>query len=156
MLWILCAYLGSSCRPRMWVPIDIDHDDLLLVSFLLLSSLPCHRKMSAAGVSGHGLPSLDDVLTQITIHAPNLSSYLKTFAPKEVRETILASTLGSGQDPLSVLDPHRNTLGYLYILYVRHSILQRSLRRRITGNIVLHDCTQPPTRTLLQMCFQTQ
>ncbi|TBU54939.1 hypothetical protein BD310DRAFT_826881 [Dichomitus squalens] len=81
--------------------------------------------MSAAGASGHGLPSLDDVFTQITTNpnVANVASYLKTFAPREVRETILASALGSGQDPLTVLDPHRNTLGYLYILSARlHSI----------------------------------
>ncbi|KAM5541026.1 hypothetical protein V8D89_005337 [Ganoderma adspersum] len=75
--------------------------------------------MTHAGASGHGLPSLDDVLTQITTNAHNLASYLKTFAPRDVRETILASTLGSGQDPLAVLDPQTNTLGFLYILSAR-------------------------------------
>ena len=72
------------------------------------------------GSSSQGLASLDDVLTHITTATnPNtLNHYLKSFAPKDVRETILASTLGSGQDPLTVLDPSRNTLGYLYILYV--------------------------------------
>ncbi|KAI0820144.1 hypothetical protein BC628DRAFT_1399117 [Trametes gibbosa] len=79
--------------------------------------------MSAAGTSQttSGLASLDDVLQQITTSTnPNtLHHYLKSFAPKEVRDVILASTLSSGQDPLSALDPERNTLGFLYILSAR-------------------------------------
>ncbi|KAL7278794.1 hypothetical protein ACG7TL_007803 [Trametes sanguinea] len=78
--------------------------------------------MSAAGTSQLGGPaSLDDVLNQITTtNSPSsLNHYLRTFAPKESRDTILASILASGQDPLSVLDPQRNTLGYLYILSAR-------------------------------------
>ncbi|KAI0698795.1 hypothetical protein C8Q76DRAFT_757488 [Earliella scabrosa] len=73
------------------------------------------------GSSSHALASLDDVLNHITTsNNPNsLHSYLKSFAPKDMRETILASTLGSGQDPLVVLDPSQNTLGYLYILSAR-------------------------------------
>ena len=77
--------------------------------------------MSTAGTSqAGGSASLDDVLQQITTsnNPSTLNHYLKTFAPKESRDTILASTLSSGQDPLSVLDPQSNTLGYLYILYV--------------------------------------
>ena len=78
--------------------------------------------MNVAGSSTQlsGSSSLDDVLNRITT-SDNLSSlngFLKSFTPKESRETILSSTLGSGQDPLDVLDPQRNTLGYLYILYV--------------------------------------
>ncbi len=71
-----------------------------------------------AGSSSHGLASLDDVIKHITTsnNASTLKAYLNSFAPKESRETILASTIGSGQDPLTLLDPSRNTLGYLYIL----------------------------------------
>ncbi|KAI9058652.1 hypothetical protein FKP32DRAFT_1596958 [Trametes sanguinea] len=78
--------------------------------------------MSAAGTSQiGGNASLDDVLNQITTtnNLNSLNHYLKTFAPKESRDTILASILATGQDPLSVLDPQRNTLGYLYILSAR-------------------------------------
>lgn len=77
------------------------------------------------GSSAQGLASLDDVLTHVTTttNPSSLNLYLKSFAPKEVRDSILASLLGSGQDPLTVLDPERNTLGYLYILYV--SLYQR-------------------------------
>ncbi|CDO75711.1 hypothetical protein BN946_scf184493.g9 [Trametes cinnabarina] len=78
--------------------------------------------MNTAGTSqtgGHA--SLDDVLNQITTtsSSSSLNQYLKSFAPKESRDTILASTLSSGQDPLSVLDPRSNTLGFLYILSAR-------------------------------------
>lgn len=62
--------------------------------------------------------SLDNILTQITT-SNNLSALnhtLKHFASRDVRDTILGSTLSSGQDPLSVLDVGRNTLGVLYIL----------------------------------------
>ncbi|KAI1791382.1 hypothetical protein LXA43DRAFT_1011288 [Ganoderma leucocontextum] len=95
--------------------------------------------MSHAGASGHGLPSLDDVLTQITTHSPNLASYLRSFAPREVRETILASTLGSGQDPLTVLDPQRNTLGFLYILSAR---LHSSSTANQAANATLPDAIE--------------
>ncbi|EIW56333.1 uncharacterized protein TRAVEDRAFT_127525 [Trametes versicolor FP-101664 SS1] len=79
--------------------------------------------MNAAGSSQTtgGFASLDDVLHQLTTstNLNNLHHYLKSFAPKESRDIILASTLSSGQDPLSVLDPQRNTLGYLYIISAR-------------------------------------
>lgn len=81
--------------------------------------------MNTAGSSqtAGSFASLDDVLHQLTTstNLNNLHHYLKSFAPKESRDIILASTLSSGQDPLSVLDPQRNTLGYLYILYVHRS-----------------------------------
>ncbi|KAI0673253.1 hypothetical protein C8Q78DRAFT_970329 [Trametes maxima] len=79
--------------------------------------------MSIAGTSQttSGLASLDDVLNQITTSssATSLNHYLKSFAPKESRDTILASIQPNGQDPLTVLDPSRNTLGVLYILSAR-------------------------------------
>ncbi|KAI0350548.1 hypothetical protein OH77DRAFT_1463574 [Trametes cingulata] len=83
--------------------------------------------MTTAGSSqgAGGLASLDDVFNQITSTSSpgSLHHYLKSFAPKEVRDTILASTLSSGQDPLAILDPQRNTLGFLYILSARlHSV----------------------------------
>ncbi|KAI6041998.1 hypothetical protein EDC04DRAFT_2664219, partial [Pisolithus marmoratus] len=65
--------------------------------------------------------SLMNVITAITTatSAPHLSQYLKNFAPKEVREVVLASMLPEGQDPLTILDIQANTLGILYILSAR-------------------------------------
>ncbi|KAH9886665.1 hypothetical protein C8Q73DRAFT_714825 [Cubamyces lactineus] len=98
--------------------------------------------MSTAGTSqASGNASLDDVLQQITTsnNPSALNHYLKTFAPKESRDTILASTLSSGQDPLSVLDPQSNTLGYLYILSAR---LHSSLAPTPTLSIIEEFCSQ--------------
>ena len=73
---------------------------------------------SSAGAGDGTLLSLDNILTQITTcnNLAALNHTLKHFASKDVRDTILASTLSGGQDPLSVLDVVRNTLGVLYIL----------------------------------------
>ncbi|TCD64034.1 hypothetical protein EIP91_004668 [Steccherinum ochraceum] len=96
------------------------------------------KKMSFAGTSaanaatggqgqgGHHDASvtLDHILEDITTtqDPKALSDKLKHFTPREARDTILASTLSSGQDPLSVLDPATNTIGYLYILAARLSV----------------------------------
>jgi len=65
--------------------------------------------------------SLINVITAITsADSPSqLNHQLKTFAPKEVRDVILASLLPDGQDPLSVLDIQANTLGILHIFTAR-------------------------------------
>lgn len=65
--------------------------------------------------------SLMNVITAITTATspPHLSQYLKNFAPKEVREVVLASMLPEGQDPLAILDIQANTLGILYTLSAR-------------------------------------
>ena len=62
--------------------------------------------------------TMDQVLHDITTtEDPKLlNDKLRHSPSKDARETILASMLQSGQDPLSVLDPERNTIGYLYIL----------------------------------------
>lgn len=63
--------------------------------------------------------NLDEIvqyLTATTDSAATVNSTLKYFGTKETRDALLASTLGSGQDPLEVLNPETNTLGYLYIL----------------------------------------
>ena len=69
--------------------------------------------------------ALDSLLTQITTsdNPAALNHVLKNFAPKDVRDTILASTLSDGGDPLTVLDVVQNTIGVLYILcvYCSHS-----------------------------------
>lgn len=65
--------------------------------------------------------SLMNVIAAITtaMSLPQLSQYLRSFAPKEVREVVLASMLPEGQDPLTILDIQANTLGILYILSAR-------------------------------------
>ncbi|RDB18413.1 COP9 signalosome complex subunit 3 [Hypsizygus marmoreus] len=70
-----------------------------------------------------GGDSLDGILNQITTsNNPNaLNHTLRNALPKESRDTILASSLSGGQDPLSVLDMRENTLGVLYILAARLS-----------------------------------
>lgn len=64
--------------------------------------------------------SLDRVLLEITStnNLGALNQTLRGFAPKDVRESLLASSLPNGQDPLAVLEIERHTLGALYILYV--------------------------------------
>lgn len=67
------------------------------------------------------VPSLDVVVVEI-VNAKNysqLSHSLRTFAPNDVRDTILAGPLTNGQDPLTVLDIAQHTIGVLYILYAR-------------------------------------
>jgi hypothetical protein len=49
-----------------------------------------------------------------------LAHTLRTFAPDEQREHILAGVLPGAQDPLPLLNIHANTLGVLYILYATH------------------------------------
>ncbi|KIY73672.1 hypothetical protein CYLTODRAFT_386258 [Cylindrobasidium torrendii FP15055 ss-10] len=65
--------------------------------------------------------SIDNIFHHITTsNSPGaLNHTIRSTLPKEGRDLILASPLASGQDPLSVLDPHTNSLGYLYILSAR-------------------------------------
>ncbi|KII84533.1 hypothetical protein PLICRDRAFT_45885 [Plicaturopsis crispa FD-325 SS-3] len=65
--------------------------------------------------------SLEGLVHQITTtnNIGALNHALRNFAQREVRETVLASLLGGGQDPLTVLDVRVNTLGVLYILSAR-------------------------------------
>jgi COP9 signalosome complex subunit 3 len=66
--------------------------------------------------------SLDGILNQITTtnNYAMLNHTLRNSMHKDIRDTILASPLASGQDPLSVLDLRTNTLGVLYIMFVLH------------------------------------
>jgi COP9 signalosome complex subunit 3 len=72
-------------------------------------------------------PPLDAVVVEIT-NANNysqLSHSLRTFAPNDVRDTILAGPLANGHDPLTVLDIAQHTVGILYILCARqHTALR--------------------------------
>ncbi|KAJ8701401.1 hypothetical protein PTI98_000191 [Pleurotus ostreatus] len=68
--------------------------------------------------------SLDSIIQQITTsnNIRALDQTLRNSLPKEARETILASMLPGGQDPLAILDPRANTLGVLYILSARLNV----------------------------------
>lgn len=68
--------------------------------------------------SSQGTYTLERILSDITAttHIHALNQTLRGCAPKDVREPMLASMLPGGQDPLTVLDIQRNTLGVLYIL----------------------------------------
>jgi COP9 signalosome complex subunit 3 len=67
---------------------------------------------------GDPVPSLDHILHHIVTsnNPPALNHTIRSSLPKDVRDTILASALTTGQDPLSVLDVWENTLGMLYIM----------------------------------------
>ncbi|KZT32261.1 hypothetical protein SISSUDRAFT_1028642 [Sistotremastrum suecicum HHB10207 ss-3] len=68
--------------------------------------------------------SLNNVITYLTTEnaePTNIVGYLRSVASKDVGETILASLLAGGQDPLDILNPVQNTLGYLFILSARVS-----------------------------------
>ncbi|KAF9240427.1 hypothetical protein BU15DRAFT_45833 [Melanogaster broomeanus] len=75
----------------------------------------------APSSTSEGNASLSSVIFAITtaISPSQLNHQLKNFAPKDVREVILASLLPDGQDPLAVLDIQANTLGILYIISAR-------------------------------------
>jgi COP9 signalosome complex subunit 3 len=66
------------------------------------------------------VPDLATVVQHITNANPasmsTLAQSLKSFAPEEQRDAILGGLLPGAQDPLAILDPRANTLGYLYIL----------------------------------------
>lgn len=69
-------------------------------------------------LTGDASYSLDSIFHLITTsnNLQTLHNTLRSGAPRDVRDTILASVLQSGQDPLMLLDARTNTLGYLYIL----------------------------------------
>ena len=73
---------------------------------------------SQGGTNNGSLVTLDNIFSEITTsnNPGALNHALRNCASKEVRDTILASTLSNGQDPLSVLDVGSNTVGILYIL----------------------------------------
>ena len=76
------------------------------------------------------VPSLDVVVVEITntSNYPQLSHTLRTFAPTDVRDTILAGPLTNGQDPLTVLDAVQHTIGVFYILCARQHTALRCCR----------------------------
>ncbi|KIM86905.1 hypothetical protein PILCRDRAFT_815352 [Piloderma croceum F 1598] len=76
---------------------------------------------SQGGTNNGTLVTLDNIFSDIITsnHPIALNHTLRNCAPKDIRDTILASTLSNGQDPLSVLDVRSNTIGILYILSAR-------------------------------------
>lgn len=66
------------------------------------------------------LNSLEDVVTAATTvtDLAALVQALKNLLKRDLAEQLLASKLANDEDPLALLDPRSNTLGYLYILYV--------------------------------------
>jgi COP9 signalosome complex subunit 3 len=66
--------------------------------------------------------SLVDLIQQVTTPGANLASVaqtLRTFAPADVREIVLAGLLPGPQDPLALLDVRAHTLPLLFILSAR-------------------------------------
>lgn len=61
---------------------------------------------------------MDGILQTVTStqDAGHIANYLKSLTPRELREAALASTLSSGQDPLTMLHVTQNTLAVMYIL----------------------------------------
>ncbi|TFK28535.1 hypothetical protein FA15DRAFT_611999 [Coprinopsis marcescibilis] len=70
------------------------------------------------------LQIMDGILQHVTTASNSVAveQYLSNLSPKDLRETALASTLSSGQDPLSVLHLTQNTLAVLYILGARLTV----------------------------------
>ena len=61
-------------------------------------------------------PSLEELI-QLVMLEPDVSRISQTLRSL-TKDTVLVSLLAGGQDPLELLSPGANTLGYLYILYV--------------------------------------
>lgn len=94
-------------------------DSMAVFSNILPGS---HSQSPHKEAANQGQPlSLDEVIHQIqstTNTHGQLNHVLKTqLGPKDVRDTILASTLSNGSDPINELDTKTHTLGLLYILW---------------------------------------
>ncbi|GJE86770.1 hypothetical protein PsYK624_028520 [Phanerochaete sordida] len=84
-----------------------------------------HEQSAAAAPAQEQLKNLDELLHYLTganTTPVSVNNALRSFGTKETREALLASTLGSGQDPLEILSPEANTLGYLYILAAKLNV----------------------------------
>ncbi|CAG8704261.1 16695_t:CDS:2, partial [Acaulospora colombiana] len=77
------------------------------------------------------LATLEDIVTAATTIPDQgvLAQGLKSFLKRDVAEAILASSLPNNEDPLAVLDPRSNTIGYIYILYVIRVLLSMASAR---------------------------
>jgi hypothetical protein len=78
---------------------------------------------------------LESVINDITTStSPQLLlASLRSLVKRDVGDAILASVMPGGQDPLSVLDTHANTLGYLFILCAGYSGLYYVAFDSLTG-----------------------
>ena len=89
---------------------------------------PSTSNTTQAGPSGAAAPAdveventIDELehLVQFLLTTQNPQAVLqrlKTISKADSREQLIAGVLPSGQDPLDILDPEAQTLGYLYIL----------------------------------------
>ena len=89
---------------------------------------------------------MDAIFQQVTTSSDfaGIASYLKSLNPKDLREQALASTLSSGQDPLSILNAPLNTLAVLYILSVApfsRFRIQRLIGIRQGGEAIREQCS---------------
>lgn len=57
-----------------------------------------------------------DRVVQFLLSTEKKATAIQTELSALKRDVMLTNTLESGEDPLAVLDPENNTLGYLYIL----------------------------------------
>ncbi|KAG2063422.1 hypothetical protein BDR04DRAFT_1235525 [Suillus decipiens] len=81
---------------------------------------PAQSPSNAAGqpTSDVSLGSIVATITSVS-NPSQLNQYLRSCAPKDVREVLLASILPGSQDPLTLLNARDHTLGMLYILSAR-------------------------------------
>ncbi|EED80649.1 predicted protein [Postia placenta Mad-698-R] len=87
-----------------------------------MSQLGLYATALPGSSSLQGPPSLDefvDYLISETTDTTSLVAQLKASSIKDTRDSFLTAKLSNGKDPLSVLDPERHTIGYLYILCAR-------------------------------------
>lgn len=86
-----------------------------------MSQLGLYATALPGSSSLQGPPSLDEFVDYLISETTDTTSFvaqLKNSSIKDTRDSFLTAKLSNGKDPLSVLDPERHTIGYLYILYV--------------------------------------
>ncbi|KAG8801798.1 hypothetical protein FRC16_011113 [Serendipita sp. 398] len=91
---------------------NVSHD-YFKVRWRVVSIVFDHSNMS--------LTNLEDVVTAATTVTDSavLANALRNFLKRDVAEHLLASSLPDDVDPLAILNPTTNTLGYLYVLTAR-------------------------------------
>lgn len=117
----------QNVKMHVWI-IQISHRILISITVLSnflgsgSSSAKDHSNNTSNSNNNVGAQplSLDEIVHQILSTSSNygqLNHAIKNQSvPKDIRDTILASTLSNGHDPISVLDARNHTLGLLYIL----------------------------------------
>lgn len=87
-----------------------------------MSQLGLYATALPGSSSLQGPPSLDEFVDYLISETTDTTSFvaqLKNSSIKDTRDSFLTAKLSNGKDPLSVLDPERHTIGYLYILCAR-------------------------------------